>query len=384
MRIETQTRRLEDLLRRLASRKGIPHAILAVESGDRSFRWSAAYGIADEEGTPVRPQTPFFLASIDKTFTACVVLRLCERGLLQLDKPIAACLPQSLIRGLHRWNGKDYTGAITVWNLLSHTSGLPDWHLDRPKQGRPLLDSLLLEGDRDLSLAEILEWVRDELVPHFPPQPPGLPRPRARYCDTNFILLNALIEQVAGRPLEEVYEKELFAGLGLARTWLAGRSQPRAESLEPAALWSGGKPLALPRLLRSIWGIYSTAQDGIRFLRALLRGECFRDAATPALMQRWNRLGFPLDLAALRSPHWPIEYGLGLLRFRIPRLGPPLRLVGHSGSTGCWLFYCPQLDLFLAGSVDQAEAGPLPYRFLSGVLGAMEKIGSHAAHRKRR
>ncbi|MCL6544052.1 MAG: hypothetical protein K6T61_02410 [Bryobacteraceae bacterium] len=71
------------------------------------------------------------------------------------------------------------------------------------------------------------------------------------------------------------------------------------------------------------------------------------------------------------------------MRFRIPRLGPPLHLAGHSGSTGCWLLYCPQLDLFLAGSVDQAEAGPLPYRFLPGVLRAVEKMGGPSALRKR-
>ncbi|MGQ9635111.1 MAG: serine hydrolase domain-containing protein [Bryobacteraceae bacterium] len=364
---------MDTLLRQLAFRRDIPHAILAVESGDRSFRWASSFGVADDQGSPMRPNTPFFLASVDKMYTACVVLRLWERGLLRLENPIAAYLPEATTGRIHRWQGKDYSGAITVWNLLSHTSGLPDWHLDRPKQGRPWIERLIQEGDRELSLGEIVQYVRVQLAPHFPPQPTGSGRLKTRYCDTNFLLLNALIEEVTGRPLAEVHEHELFRRLGLSQTWLAGHSRQGTHTPEPAALWSGGKVLTLPRLLGSLWGIYSTAEDGICFLRALLRGECFHHSSTLVLMQRWNRLGFPLDLAALRSPHWPIEYGLGMPRFRIPRIGPPLHLVGHSGSTGRWLFYCPQQDLFLAGSVDQVKAGPLPYRFLPGVLRAVQE-----------
>jgi hypothetical protein len=79
-------------------------------------------------------------------------------------------------------------------------------------------------------------------------------------------------------------------------------------------------------------------------------------------------------MAALRAPGWPIRYGLGMMRFRfrIPRVRTPggevPELIGHSGSTGSWLFRCPQLDLFLSGTVDQATAGALPFRFLPRLL----------------
>ena len=68
----------------------------------------------------------------------------------------------------------------------------------------------------------------------------------------------------------------------------------------------------------------------------------------------------------------PIEYGLGIMRFRLPRLFTGMRrmpaVIGHTGSTGAWLFYCEELDLLLAGTVDQATAGAIPYRVVPKLL----------------
>ena len=90
------------------------------------------------------------------------------------------------------------------------------------------------------------------------------------------------------------------------------------------------------------------------------------------MQQCWNRFGLPTDRASLRSPGWPIEYGLGMMRFRLPRMLTPWRpvpsVVGHTGSTGCWLFYCEELDVFLCGSVDEVTAGAVPYRVVPEIL----------------
>lgn len=77
-------------------------------------------------------------------------------------------------------------------------------------------------------------------------------------------------------------------------------------------------------MLRSLHSIYSTARDLIAFLRALVRGELFDEPGTLELMQgRWNRFGLPRDRGALRAPGWPIEYALGLMRFRLPSYDEP-------------------------------------------------------------
>ncbi len=376
------TRHLQELLHGLVSRKGVQHAIMAVASGDGSLLWVGAAGDAKADGTPMRADTPFFIASVDKLFTATVILKLRERRHVGLDEPISTYLPQTLIGGLHRLGGIDYTGTVTVRHLLSHTSGLADWLEDRPKGGRSIVERLIHEGDLSLSIDDLFHIVRDQLTPHFPPQPMEAKRQKVRYCDTNYMLLVAIIEAVTGQRLHQVHEELLFRPLALQHTWLTGHCRPLEPTPEPAMLWVDNKPLEIPMMMRSFWGVYSTAEDTLRFLRALTRGQVFDDPATLSLMQqRWNRFGFPLDRAALRLPSWPIEYGLGIMRFhdpllkilgRLPRVVVPTypapAVIGHTGSTGSWLFHCPHLNVLLSGTVDQARAGAVPYRLVPKIL----------------
>lgn len=180
------TERMQCLLTRLISKKHVKHAIIAVESSDRRFRWFGAAGDANPGGEPMRKDIPFHIASIDKLYTASVVMMLNERGLVDLDEPIGIYLPQTLIGGIHHLGGVDYTNMITVRNLLSHTSGLADCLEDRPKGGKSLMERLFYEGDMAWTIDDLLGIVRDELTPHFPPQPVDAKRQKARYSDTNY------------------------------------------------------------------------------------------------------------------------------------------------------------------------------------------------------
>jgi D-alanyl-D-alanine carboxypeptidase len=202
---------------------------------------------------------------------------------------------------------------------LSHTSGLADWLEDAPAGNRSLIDRLFEEGDRSMSLNEIVHQVCDRPIPHFPPQHALRTKVKARYSDTNFMLLKAIIEAATTQPLHQVFEELLLRPLGLAQTHLAGHSRPSAPTPDPATLWVDSRPLNLPLILRSCWGMYSSAEDSLTFLRAFVGGTLFDDPATPVLMQRrWIRFGVPLDRASLRLPTWPIEYGLRIMRFENP------------------------------------------------------------------
>jgi CubicO group peptidase (beta-lactamase class C family) len=365
--------RLRATLHGLVVRQDVQHAILAVQSGDGAFRWIGAAGEADANGSPMRRDTPLHIASIDKLYTAAVIMQLYERRRIALNASIASYLPQSLLGGLHRIGGVDYTNHITVRNLLGHTSGLADCFEDRPRGGRSLMERLFQEGDMEWNIEVLVRRVRDELLPHFPPQASDSARQRVRYSDTNYQLLIAIIEAVTEKPIHQVYEEMLFRPLELRHTWLFGLSAPRDATAAPATIWFEDRPLHLPLALRSFPSIYSTVDDQLKFLLALVRGELWGDTATLAMMQqRWNRFGLPRDAAALRAPSWPIEYGLGIMRFQLPRLFTGMQrmpaVIGHTGSTGAWLFYCEELDLLLAGTVDQATAGAIPYRVVPKLL----------------
>jgi D-alanyl-D-alanine carboxypeptidase len=369
---------LQALVDGLAARRRIEHVVVAVETGDRSFRWSSAAGLAQPGGEPMTAVTPFFIASIDKLLTATIVMQLVEQGLVDLGAPMASYLPGEWIAGLHRLDGVDHTDEITIRHLLGHTSGLADFIEDRVKGGRSLVEQLVTEEDRSWEIPEALAWAR-VIGPHFAPQPAGSERPRIRYCDTNYLLLIAIAQAVTGRELHEIYDEQVWRPLGLTHTHLQGFSEPAEPTPAPAALWFGGAIPEMPNAFRSLFSVYSTVGNLLAFLRAFVAGRLFEDPATVALMLAdWHRFGFPRDWATLRSPSWPIEYGLGVMRFRPPRGFTPIRpvsgVIGHSGSTGSWLFHCPELDLFLTGTVDQGTAGAVPYRFVPRLLRELQGV----------
>ncbi|MDH4259731.1 MAG: beta-lactamase family protein [Gammaproteobacteria bacterium] len=373
-------RRLEALLDGLIERKEIHSAVLSVVSGDGAFGWAGARGSMSPDGAPMLPTTPWFIASITKLFIASIVLRMVEEGELALEDRLVDRLAASVTNRLHVLDGADRTDRITVEHLLGHTSGLADFIEDYPAprrhegaDRRSLVEILVADGDRAWSLEDTARWVRERLAPHFEPQPLDARRVRTRYSDTNYQLLVGMIEARRGAPFFQVLRDLILDPLRLEDTWLPGH--PRGSGPEPhvAALYAGEEVARFPSFLASIGDMNSTCEDLIRFLRAVVGGRLFRDPGTWRRMRaRWRRFALPLDRAALRQPGWPIEYGLGVMRFRLPRFLAPFRpvpqVVGHTGSTGTWLFHAPEPGLFLAGAVSQITAGAIPFKVVPRVL----------------
>ncbi len=363
---------LQQHLQRLVAARHINHAVAAVESMDGSFSWSGAEGTALPDGTPMTPETPFWIASITKLYIAAAILKLHEQGRVSIDQPMAAYFPGSLINGLHRLKGVDYTEKITLRHLLGHSSGLPDYIEIHRKDEKSLFDKILAEGDMSWTLEDLVGIVRDVNSPFFPPQPLEAKNKRVRYSDTNFQLLIAIIEQITGQPLHEAFAEMFYQPLGLQQTFHPGRA-PAGPVPPAASAWYKEKPLNIPQAMASFKAPFSTVGDLLVFMRALLRGELFDDPATVKLMHaEWNRFGFSISPV---GPGWPIEYGLGMMRMLVPRSLTPFRpipeLMGHTGATGSWLFYCPPLDILLAGDVSQITAGPVPFQFVPKILRAL-------------
>jgi D-alanyl-D-alanine carboxypeptidase len=230
------------LFKNLLPGKNINHAVACIESSDNSIRFISTAGIADEEKTPMQASTPFFIASITKLFIATSIMKLYEDGQLNLDKSISNYLLENLILNIHKLNGVDYSNKITIQHLLSHSSGLPDWIEDRPKGGKSFVERIEEEEDRLVSIEEVLEIVRENLLPHFPPQPLNGKRMKVRYSDTNFHLLMAIIESVTGKPLSEVFNELIYLPLGLNQTFHPEQASDK-KNLKSALIWNENKPL---------------------------------------------------------------------------------------------------------------------------------------------
>ena len=94
-------------------------ALLAVSTGDKRIDWSNGAGIANQEGEiQAKSDTPFFIASITKLFTAVTIMKLYEEKKLKLEDKIVDHLEKNIVKGIHIYEEEDYTDTITIKHLL--------------------------------------------------------------------------------------------------------------------------------------------------------------------------------------------------------------------------------------------------------------------------
>jgi CubicO group peptidase (beta-lactamase class C family) len=177
---------------------------LAWRDGEPLF--SYAGGLAHRgHGVPVREDTRFAVASVTKMPTAIAALRLVDRGAIRLDEPLVGILPKE-----HQPTA--LTPAHTLHHLLSHTSGLANYHDDDD----PTLASFLACWDR-IPTYHVRRPA--DMLPLFADLPAvAEPGQEVRYNDAAFILAGLVVEAVTGRPWDEVVAEEVFRPAGMTDT----------------------------------------------------------------------------------------------------------------------------------------------------------------------
>lgn len=273
-----------------------PGLVILVARGDKIIAHEAA-GSADlEQGQALTTATRFHVASVSKQFTAAAVLLLAREGKLQLDEPARTYLPEL----------PDAYAAVTVRQLLSHTSGLRDqWDL-HVASGGTMTD--LITQDRLLALVHAQRGLN------------FTPGSAFRYSNSGFALAAEIVARLSGMPFARFVQERLFQPIGMTSSQVyddAGVPVPgRAQS------YSGGNgmPVRLSRLNYSNYGatsVFSTAADLFRWAREL-RNPRVLDAAIVSAMAQPTRL----NDGSLSS------YGLGLYQGRVRGSSA----IMHSGS----------------------------------------------------
>ncbi len=337
--------------------KSIENCVLAVTNGDGSYSWAGAAGIANQDGqVPMTKDTPIYIASVTKLYTATAIMKLYEEGALSLDDPMSKYLPADLITRINVYKGTDYSSEITIEQLLAQTSGIADYYEEKGKDGKSVFEILVADPDSYWTVDGAIARTRDELQPHF------APGTGAFYSDANFLLLGKIIENVAQKPLQTVYEDYIFRPCGCTHTWLVNLSQPQVASGAPADIFYKGTNITKMRLNGADWadgGIISTPEDMIIFLKALNEGKIISED-TLQLMHDWHKLYFP------------IQYGYGTMYFKLPPMMSKVTgltpLWGHSGSTGSFLYYAEDLDLYVAGTIDNVGSNVKPFMLMRNVM----------------
>ncbi|MFH8366149.1 serine hydrolase domain-containing protein [Streptomyces sp. NPDC018031] len=307
-------------LRRILRRGPAPGGAVLVTAGGR-VRFTGA-GVSDlRTGRPVGRDDRFRAGSLTKTFLATVVLQLAAERRLGLDDPVERYLP-GLVRapgraddgdGGARGDGGHDGRAITIRQLLAHTSGLYDYTRD-PELARRVFGTGFPEHRLDRHTPR--ELVATALA-HRPVFRPGA---GWGYSNTDYVLLGMVVERVTGQGYPAEVRRRIIEPLGLAGTSFPGH---RAALPAPhgrgysSPVGAGGPRRDVTEFDPSFAGaageLVSTLDDLSRFYGALLGGELLPEA----LLERMRSTGGTGG-----------RYGLGIH----PVALPCTVVWGHSGT----------------------------------------------------
>ncbi|MBN1159108.1 MAG: beta-lactamase family protein [Bacteroidales bacterium] len=341
--------RLQKILEKSIDHKNIFGTVVSIGRCFDDWSWTGSAG-------NLTGQSQYFIASVTKLYITAIVQKLRHRNKLGLEDKISEYFPRDTLKNLHVFKGTDYSDQITIRHLLSHTSGLPDYFLQKGPDGKSLVRDLISGNDRKWTFSEAIQ-IAKSMQPHFKPGQKG----KAFYSDTNFQLLGKIIETTKERPLSEVISEFITEPLGLKKTYLYQDIQDTT----PEELYYRDNHAHLPLAMTSFWAdgsMVSTAEESVVFLKAFFGGMFFPTSYLSE-MQEWNRIFFPF------------HYGLGIARFKLPFIFSPFRrippIIGHMGTTGAFAYYCPEKDVYLAGTINQVHNPGLPYRLVVKVLNAV-------------
>ncbi|MGW3208639.1 serine hydrolase domain-containing protein [Streptomyces sp. NPDC001135] len=309
---QTQLRRDADAITALGVR-GVQARLVTPD--DRNL--TATSGIADlTTRRPVPGNGYFRIASVTKTFVATVILQLAGDGRLSLDDTVERWLP-----GVVSGNGND-GHAITIRQLLQHTSGIHDDYPDYTSAGnfnRHRYDTYKPEQ----TVARAMH--------HHPNFQPGT---NWSYSNTGYVLLGMIIQRATGHPWHEEVQDRIVRPLGLKHTFWPGTSpvlpQPHAETYQR---FQPGEPLV--NVTEQVGpgtngeaGLVSTTVDLNRFFRVLLGG---RLLPPTQLAQMKQTIPVGRDFEPLMPG---ARDGLGLFSRPLSCGG---RYWGHEGGDAGWI-----------------------------------------------
>jgi CubicO group peptidase (beta-lactamase class C family) len=240
-----------------------PGGVVVVARGD-SIVFSAAYGLADvEHGVAVTLETSFRLASVTKQFTAAAILTLVQSGRLKLDDKLPDVLPTA----------SRYMRDVTVRQLLSHTSGLPDYEpLLGPGDGPRILDR------------DVFPLLRLAKSLYFPPGTSW------RYSNSGYAMLALIVQRVSGESFPTYLRRHVFdpAGMPTAVAHVEGDDTVAHRAYGYSAVATAWMRTDQSRTSTVLGdgGIYASALELARWSasldhNAVLTAESFREATTP-------------------------------------------------------------------------------------------------------
>ncbi|MEZ2326881.1 serine hydrolase domain-containing protein [Bacillus tropicus] len=292
---------LDKYIEKFIKEQSIPGASVAIVHNKDIF-FTKTWGITGESEKKVTSKTPFAIGSISKSLTALAIVKLIEDKKIKLEDPVQRYLPWFKLKD------SQISSTITIQHLLTHTSGISTY------------EGLLLSDKQSKSSTALKENVM-KLSNVKVTAPPG---EKYQYSNANYIVLGALIEEVANETYSSYMQKYIFQPLNMN-----GAAASKETAYEKGYLTGYQSWFGIPR--KSVVSYdntgapygYITAnlEDMIQYIMFLNRPE------DPQLLKKEN---MDLYLSPLYKINSEKSYGFGL---RTTNINESETMIWHSGST---------------------------------------------------
>lgn len=293
----------QDIADRLAALDAFAGSIIVAHDDEQPWTYAAGT-FSRQDPRPITPDTPMFLASAGKMFTAVGILQLVEKGEVRLEDPLSQYLPDYPNREMSK---------VTIRQLLSHRGGTGEDGILRREDAanrarvRTIDDFIALNGQR---------------APDFPPGS------KADYSNYGFILLGAVIERVSGQTYPDFIQRNVFGPAGMTNASFPDREHIADVPVGYSTFFES-EPEPIPNTDVLPWrgsaagGGVASAKDMLRFFGAL-RSHVLLSADTLAMATvpgdtGWYGLGFIAQAGS--RPLWGhggFSYGMSVAAQRFP------------------------------------------------------------------
>jgi len=303
-------------------REGIvPAAALAVGDADGPIR-SAVF--SSSERLRLDERSVFFLASVTKPIFATALMQLVEEGRLELSAPVASHLSEFAAGAKAR---------VTLWHLLTHTSGVPDTPADVIRSRRPSVRRMTrLAMEAPLNFEPGTRW---------------------EYCTASYYVMAEIMRRVTGLDYREFLRQRLFLPLNMESTF-----DPRSQGSRIVPVKGVGADSRIKRylLLRYVvaiappgGGLFGTVGDLLTFGAATLRPRPAERGYLPLAPETIELMGRDHTAGVIgvhEGQQRPVHHGLGWHKPTLMDHRPGSeRVVAHGGATGTSLWIDPAANL---------------------------------------
>lgn len=312
-------------LEKFASRHELDNALMRVYSLQKGVNVGFAAGHATLNAK-------YHAASVGKTFTASLLYKLEQEGMLKTQDKIVKYLNGTELNDLFTINGKDHRDEVTIQMLLTHVSGIADYFEGPVTKGELFLTKVEKDLEKIWTPNQLLDFTRENQLAV------NIPGAEFYYSDTGYILLGLLVEKVTQMAFADVLKSKIFRPLNMRNTAMFSINKPT----DIVPVFVNGVNYQHKNALSIDWsggGLISTTQDLLKFMLALHEGRLISSES----LNKMKAFDHKFDQG--------IYYGAGMMQFRLTELSMFLvnmpNLYGGVGSTGSYMLTDEENDIYI-------------------------------------